>query len=156
MSEDSTLDPLEVIGELTAALEGARTDLQSLRDELKSVREDSEARDAELAESGRRDRRRTTAVIISVCLDLLITAAFAWNTIRVNNAEDATHASNLQQCQLANVTRQQDIAIWRQFLADLAPAAAGTPKAAAELAEVNALVKVKDTPRDCTSAYAGK
>lgn len=145
MSENGTPDPLAVIGELTVAMEGARTDLQSLRNELVSVRADSDRRG-----------RIVTGVIISICLDLLITAAFAWNTIRVNSAEDATHASNLQQCQLANITRQQDIAIWRQFLADLAPAAAGTPKTAAELAQVNALVKVKDTPRDCTSAYAGK
>lgn len=145
MSENGTPDPLVVIGELTVAMEGARTDLQSLRKELVSVRADSDRRG-----------RIVTGVIISICLDLLITAAFAWNTIRVNSAEDATHASNLQQCQLANITRQQDIAIWRQFLADLAPAAAGTPKTAAELAQVNALVKVKDTPRDCTSAYAGK
>jgi hypothetical protein len=149
-------DPLEVIGELTDALEGARADLRSLRGELRSVREDSEGRDAALSELARRRGRVITGVIISICLDLLITAGFGWNTIRVNGAESAAHASDIQQCQAANAARGQDIAIWRQFLADLAPAAAGTPKTTAELAQINALVKVKDTPRDCTSAYPGK
>jgi hypothetical protein len=156
MSDSAAPDPLEVIGNLTAELEGARADLRSLRGELRSVREDSEGRDAALSELGRRRGRVITGVIISICLDLLITAGFGWNTIRVDSAENAAHDSNIQQCQAANATREQDIAIWRQFLADLAPAAAGIPKTTAELARINVLVKVKDTPRDCTSAYPGK
>lgn len=149
-------DPLAVIGELTAALEGARDDLRSLRDELETDRKASEARDAALADSARRRGRIITALAVSFCLDLLITAGFGWNTVRVNDAVSAQHASNVQQCQLANVTRGQDIAIWNLFLADLAPAAARTPKVTAELAKVNQLIKVKDTPRDCASAYPGR
>jgi hypothetical protein len=160
VSEDAPapggLDPLAVVGELTDALEGARSDLRSLRGELKSVREDSEARDGALTALARRRGRVITGVIISIFLDLPITAGFGWNTIRVNDAENSTHASDVQQCQLANVVRSQDIAIWNLFLADLGAATAGTPRTTAELAQVARLVKVKDTPRNCTSAYPGR
>jgi hypothetical protein len=145
-------DPLAVIADLTAELKGVREDLRSLRDELRSVRDDSEARDTALADSARRRGRVIAALVVSFCLDLLITAGFGWNTIRVNDTQNASRASDVRQCQLANVTRAQDIAIWNRVLADRAPAA-GTPKAAAELARVNHLIKVKDTPRDCTAAY---
>jgi hypothetical protein len=163
MSEDSAPDLLVVIGELTVAMEGARTDLQSLRDELKSVREDSEARDAELAKSARRSRRIIAGVIISVCLDLLITAGFAWNTIRVNDAQNASraiqnasHASQITACQQANVNRGQDAAVLNQILADVAPPAARTPKVEAELAVLDRLIRVKDAPRNCAALYATK
>lgn len=146
-------DPLAAIGDLTAVLQGVRADLQSLRDELKSVREDSEKRDAALAKEARRRGRVIAGLVISFCLDLLITAGFGWNTVRVNDTQNAARAIDVRQCQLANVARAQDIAIWNRVLADRAPAAR-TPKAAAELARVNHLIKVKDTPRDCAAAYS--
>jgi hypothetical protein len=61
----------------------------------------------------------------------------------------AQHTSNLQQCQLANDARQQDIAIWNTLLA-VSPTA---PPAKTEVAKLKHLVKVKDTPRDCAAAY---
>jgi hypothetical protein len=61
----------------------------------------------------------------------------------------AQHVSSLQQCQLANDTRQQDIAIWNRLLG-VSPTA---PAAKAEVADLKHLVKVKDTPRDCAAAY---
>lgn len=146
-------DPLQVIADLTAVLQGVRGDVQSLRDELKSVREDSETRDTALEDAARRRGRIIAGLIVSFCLDLLITAGFGWNTIRVNDTQAASHQSDVRQCQVANVTRAQDIAVWNRFLADLAPAAA-TPKVAAELAQINQLVKVKDTLRDCDAAYS--
>ena len=62
----------------------------------------------------------------------------------------AQHASNLRQCQLANETRVQDIAVWNRLLQ--VPASA-TAAQKAEVAELEHLVKIKDTPRDCAAAY---
>lgn len=61
----------------------------------------------------------------------------------------AQHISNIQQCQIANVTRVQDIAIWNRLLS-VSPSAAA---ARAEVADLKHLVEVKDTPRDCAAAY---
>lgn len=61
----------------------------------------------------------------------------------------AQHTSNIQQCQLANDTRVQDIAIWNRLLSVSPATAAGK----AEIADLKHLVKVKDTPRDCAAAY---
>jgi hypothetical protein len=61
----------------------------------------------------------------------------------------AQHVSSLQQCQLANETRLQDIAIWNRLLSVSPTTAAGK----AEVADLKHLVKVKDTPRDCAAAY---
>jgi hypothetical protein len=153
-------DPLAVIGDLTAALEGTRTDLRSLRDKLESVRQDSEGRDALLARSARRSRQVITGLVISFCADLLVTAGFGWNTIRVNDAQDATraiqvasHASEVSACEQANVNRAQDRAVFNQLLADLAPPPVRTPAVKAKLTVINRLIAAKDTPHDCAAVY---
>jgi hypothetical protein len=138
-------DPLAVIGELTAALEGARDDLRSLRDELESDREASQARDTELAEAGRRSRRVIAGLVISFALDLLITAGFGWNTVRVNDAVTAGQQNAVSSCQQSNVNRVEDIAIWNRILGGQPASAA----AKAEIADVKRLVKIKDTPHVC-------
>lgn len=148
MNEDTPagggLDPLAVIGELTTALEGARADLRSLRDELESDRKASEARDAALAGSARRRGRVLAALAVSFCLDLAITAGVGWNTVRVNDAVTAGQQNAVSSCQQSNVNRMEDIAIWNRIL--------GTPPASAakaEIADVKRLVKIKDTPHVC-------
>jgi hypothetical protein len=138
-------DPLAVIGELTAALEGARDDLRSLRDELETDRKASEARDAALASAGRRRGRIIAALAVSFCLDLLITAGFGWNTVRVNDAVTAGQQNAVSSCQQSNVNRVEDIAIWNRILG-AQPASAA---AKAEIADVKRLVKIKDTPHVC-------
>jgi hypothetical protein len=163
-------DPLAVIGELTAALEGVRDDLRSFRGELRSVREDSEARDKALARAGHRRNRVIIALIVSFCLDVALTIGVTVATVRAGDASNRAavassltaatvaqlHASNISACKQANVNRAQDIAIWDTFLGELAPPSARTPAVAAKLAVINAKIRVKDAPRNCAALYATK
>lgn len=153
-------DPLAVIGDLTTALEGTRADLRSLRDKLESVRKDSEDRDDALARAARRSKRIITGLVVSFCVDLLVTAVVGWNTIRVDSAQDATraiqvasHASEVSACEQANVNRAQDRAVFDQLLADLAPPPVRTPSVTAKLSVLNRLISAKDTPHDCAAVY---
>jgi hypothetical protein len=69
---------------------------------------------------------------------------------------DGQEQSNITQCQLANITRHQDIAIWDQFLKDLTPPKPRvTPKVTGELAVIYHLIVLKDTPRNCQKAFEG-
>jgi hypothetical protein len=129
-------DALTTAQGLTAALEAMAGQLKAVND-----RQD-------------RTRKIVAGLVVSICLDLLITAGFGYNTVQVNDAQAASHASEISACQQANVNRVQDIAIWNRFLGDIAPAAAQTPKVKAELAEINKLIAVKDTPRQCQKLYA--
>lgn len=132
---DRDRDALAAAQSLTASLDAMTGELSRLR------------------AYGKRNRRIIVGLVVSLCLDLLITAGFGYNTIRVNDAQDATRTSEISACQQANVNRAQDIAIWNSFLGDLAPAAQ-TPKVKAELAGLSKLVRIKDAPRDCQSLYA--
>jgi hypothetical protein len=88
-------------------------------------------------------------VVIVAVLIFQISAVSASNTRLI----DAQARSNLQQCQLANVSRSQDIAIWNRLLTVSPP-----PKSAAalaELADLKRLVRIKDAPRNCAAAYPG-
>ena len=135
-------------------------------DPLQTARDLSDALNAMTRQLGevkatvRRSRRFIIALAVSLVLDVALTIGVSVAAIQANDASgkaSATitqlHASNLAACRQANVTRRQDIAIWNQFLADLAPPAARTPKVAAELAGINKLIRVKDTPRNCATAY---
>jgi len=111
---------------------------------------------ARLSRRGRRDRRLIAGLIVSIALDLLITGGLGWNTVRQDDTQNASHDAQVSACQQANVNRAQDIAVWDRFLAglaDIAPATR-TPKVAAEMAVIERLIRVKDTPRDCTAQYA--
>ncbi|HEX3960917.1 MAG TPA: hypothetical protein VHZ03_30580 [Trebonia sp.] len=129
---------------LTAALDGMAGQLKAVSERL-TVAEDA----------NRTNRHIIIALVVSFCLDLLVTAGFGWNTVQVNGAQNASHDSQISACQQANVNRAQDIAIWNQFLTDIAPP--GTPETAkvkAELAGLSKLVQVKDEPRNCQKLYA--
>lgn len=103
-----------------------------------------------LTRSEKRNRRIIAGLVISFALDLAVTAGLGYNTIRQNSTQDAIHASEIQQCQLANGTRRQDIAIWNRLLTVPASAPAAQK---AEVADLRRLVQVKDMPRDCAAAY---
>lgn len=146
-------DPAPAVDPLTAALEGMdrlTAAIDGMSKQLKAV----SGRLTVAEETTRGNRRIIVGLIVSFCLDLIVTAGFGYNTVQVNGAQGANHASEINACQQANVNRAQDIAIWNRFLADLAPAAAKSAKAKAELAGINALVKIKDAPRDCQQLYA--
>jgi hypothetical protein len=128
---------------LTEALDAVSGQLKAVRDRLTVTEKDA-----------RRNRHIIIGLVVSFCLDLLVTAGFGWNTVQVNGAQNASHDSQISACRQANTNRAEDIAIWNQFLGDIAPAAAQTPKVKTELAEINKLIAVKDTPRNCTALYA--
>ena len=103
-----------------------------------------------LARSEKRNRRIIAALVVSFCLDLAVTAGIGYDTARQDSVQNSIRASDIRQCQLANVARQQDIAVWDRLLAVPVTASAA---ARAEVAELDRLVRVKDTPRDCAAAF---
>jgi hypothetical protein len=91
-----------------------------------------------------------TAIQVALTVVVVILLLQNGQLSQANQANiTAQHVSSLQQCQLANETRLQDIAIWNRLLS-VSPSAAA---AKAEVADLERLVKAKDTPRDCAAAY---
>jgi len=105
----------------------------------------------------KRNRADTWIIIYlgfsAVALTALIVAVV---TLLVQNSQriSAQHENNIRQCQLANITRGQDIAIWNRLL-QVPPGTKVTAEQKAEIKELEKLVKVKDTPRDCAAAFQG-
>ena len=92
-----------------------------------------------LTRDQKRNRRVIAALAASFALDLLFTAGLGYNTIRQNEVQNGIRASDIRQCQLANVARQQDIAIWNRLLR----LPAGAKATAAQKAEVAELKHLK-------------
>ena len=105
----------------------------------------------------RRNRADTWIVIYlgfsAVALTALIVAVV---TLLIQNSQriSAQHQNNIRQCQLANNARHQDIAIWNRLL-QVPPGTKVTAEQQAEIKELEHLVKIKDTPRDCAAAFQG-
>jgi hypothetical protein len=105
----------------------------------------------------KRSRADTWIVIYlgfsAVALTALIVAVV---TLLIQNSQriSAQHQNNIRQCQIANNTRQQDIAIWNRLLR-IPPGTKTTAAQKAEIKELERLVKAKDTPRDCAAAFQG-
>lgn len=92
--------------------------------------------------------------ITSAILNVLFLASIVLLGLLYNHNSTALHNSSVSQCQANNTNRREDVAIWNQFLGDLAPPGAPqTAKVKAELAQIYALIRVKDTPRNCVKAY---
>lgn len=92
--------------------------------------------------------------VTSAVLNVVFLASIVVLAIVTGHNTTALHNSSVSQCQQNNVGRRQDIAIWNQFLGDIAPPSVPrTPKVKAELAQINALIKTKDTPRNCVRVY---
>jgi hypothetical protein len=91
----------------------------------------------------------TSLVVIVTVLIFQFSAVSASNTRLIA----AQARDNIRQCEQANVSRSQDIAIWNRLL-NVKPLPK-SPAALAEIADLERLVKVKDTPRDCAAAYIG-
>lgn len=90
--------------------------------------------------------------VIQVALVVVVVILLLQNSqLSEANQQNITeqHDSNVRQCQLANATRQQDIAIWNRILSVIPADPAGRKF----VADLKPLVKVKDTPRDCAAAY---
>lgn len=135
-------DPVATAQALQQALEGMTKQLGQVKTTL------------------RRSKRVIIAVTAGLVLDVALTLVVTHAAIQANDASSKAsatitqlHASNVSACRQGNVTRRQDIAIWNKFLGDLAPPAARTGKVSAELAGINKLIRVKDTPHNCAAIY---
>lgn len=83
-----------------------------------------------------------SAVVISALIVMSAILVFRINAAVTQNKANATSS-----CQQSNVSRQEDIAIWDSLLTSV-----GTPTSAAarhEIADLQRLVEIKDTPRVC-------
>jgi hypothetical protein len=103
--------------------------LNRLSDRLDEVKADSETRDAALTRHSRRNRVMIWVTIVSLVLDILLTAGFAVVAVQAHDASTAATANAQYQqalCQAGNVARAQQIQLWTHLLS-LQPAA-GTPK----------------------------
>ncbi len=102
-------------GQLTDAL-----NLMSRR--LEEVKRDSEDRDKtlagkdeQLARYGRRNRVMIWVTIVSLALDLLLTAGLAVVSVQARDAASSAAASSQAQmalCQASNVARAQQVELW--------------------------------------------
>lgn len=103
----------------------------------------------------------TALVITSVGVNIIvavvvgIVAVYALSLGSQNAANTAAiHAAQLESCRASNTARQRDVAIWNRLLS-VTPAqrAAETPAARAEVAQLEHLVKVKDSAVNCEALY---
>lgn len=91
-------------------------------------------------------KRLVMGMIASVVLDICLSVAVIFLGVGVISSQNTAHQNTVTACQAANVSRQEDIAIWNRLLT-----VPGTPSAAQakEIKELEHLVAVKDTPRTC-------
>lgn len=93
----------------------------------------------------------TFLVVLSVLVNVAVAIGFVFIAIGLGRNSSNLRADQVTQCQESNVVRVQDIAIWNRLLQVPPGASAGQKREAAELA---ALVKAKDTPKDCAQIYS--
>jgi hypothetical protein len=100
--------------------------LNRLTSRLEEVRADSEDRDKQLAERdaqlsryGQRSRHLIWITIVSLALDLLLTAALTIVAVQANRASGAASAvaqSSRNLCLSGNVSRAQQVSLWNYAL----------------------------------------
>jgi hypothetical protein len=138
--------------------------LNRLAGRLEEVRADSEDRDKQLAERdaqlatyGRRNRHLIWITIVSLVLDLLLTAALTVVAIQAHNASSAatsarTSASAVAQsdrdlCLSANASRAEQVSLWNYILSLSPPPTTSTERE--RVAEFKAHLQQLFAPRDC-------
>jgi hypothetical protein len=146
MTDRNDADALAAARGLTGALEGMTGQL------------------AGLTAYGKRNRRMIWGLIISITLDLILTAFVAVTAIQAHDANNsaktaravavAAAQNNRNLCESSNIARAQQVELWT-YLFDLA----GPPKTAqgAKLtAEFKHHLQVVFAPRDCSHVNPGK
>jgi hypothetical protein len=140
--------------------------LNRLAGRLADVQAGSEARDeqltrrdAQLATYGHRNRHLIWITIVSLVLDILLTAAVTVVAIQAHDASSAaasarTAASAVAQssrnlCLSANASRAQQVELWDYILSLAKPPA--TPAARERVAEFRAHLAAIFAPRDCAN-----
>jgi hypothetical protein len=102
-----------------------------------------------VAQQGK-SRRNLRLLAVSVALDVALSVALGALALSQAHTSEAIHNSQVSACQQANVSRAEDIAIWNRLLR--LPAGA-TSAQKSEVAELEKLVGVKDSPRNCAALY---
>jgi hypothetical protein len=129
--------------------------LNRLAGRLEVVKEDSEdrdqqlaKRDAQLATYGRRSRHLIWITIVSLVLDLVLTAALTVVAIQAHDTSSAVAQSDRNLCLSGNVARAQQISLWNYILSiSHSPT---TPAQREQVAKFQAHLDQLFAPRDCS------
>jgi hypothetical protein len=129
--------------------------LNRLAGRLEVVKEDSEGRDqelstrdAQLATYGRRSRHLIWITIVSLVLDLLLTAALTVVAIQAHDSSSAVAQSDRNLCLSGNVARAQQISLWNYILSSSHQPT--TPAQREQIAKFQAHLQQLFAPRDCS------
>ena len=138
----SDADALATAKGLTGALEAMTGELGRLR------------------KYGVRNRRMIWGLIVSIALDLILTAFVAVTAIQAHDANTAANSAKVAEatlCRAGNVARAQQVTLWTHLLST--PPVPGSPKRTpAQQAEIDAFGKYVRTvfaPRDCAAIGKG-
>jgi hypothetical protein len=147
--------------ETNATAQGLTAALNGLAERLDTVRDDSEARDADLKKYGRVNRHRIWLSYALVALDVILTVVVALLAVQARNASataNETRAASVAACQSTNVARAENEQLWDYVLTLFAPRPGETAAEAARgeqaLASLRAHVTQTFEPRNCEQLYA--
>jgi hypothetical protein len=132
VTEHDAPDPIATAQNLTGALGKLATQVKALNDRL------------------RRTRHMVWGLVISLVLDLFLTAGFAAVAVQARN----TQQSNLALCLSSNHARHQQISLWGYVLS-----LGGPPKTAEQrkvIAEFETHLHKIYAPRNCSHLSPGK
>jgi hypothetical protein len=154
-------DGSELVVTSARDLTNALNRLAGRLEEVKAGSEDRDEqlaeRDAQLARYGRRNRHLILITIVSLVLDLLLTAAVTVVAVQAHGASSAASGartaasavaqSNRNLCLSGNASRAQQVELWDYILSLSQPPA--TPAGRAQIAKFEAHLKAIFAPRDC-------
>jgi hypothetical protein len=128
--------------------------LNRLAGRLEEVKADSEDRDEQLAERdaqlntyGRRSRHLIWITIVSLALDILLTAALTVVAIQAHDTSAAVAQSSRNLCLSGNAARAQQVSLWDYILSLSQPSA--TPAEQQRVVAFRAHLQQLFAPRDC-------
>jgi hypothetical protein len=134
--------------------------LNRLAGRLEDVKADSEDRDEQLAKRdaqlntyGRRSRHLIWITIVSLALDILLTAALTVVAIQAHDTSGAVAQSNRNLCLSGNAARAQQVSLWDYILSLSQPSA--SPAEQHRVAAFRAHLQQFFAPRDCTHINPG-
>lgn len=143
--------------DLTGALNRLAGRLEEVKAGSEGRDEQLAERDAQLATYGRRNRHLIWITIISLALDILLTAAVTVVAVQAHDASSAAVSartaasavaqSNRNLCLSGNAARAQQVELWNYILSlSQSPA---TPAARERVAKFRARLEAIFAPRDC-------
>jgi hypothetical protein len=128
--------------------------LNRLAGRLEEVKADSEDRDDQLAKRdaqlntyGRRSRHLIWITIVSLVLDILLTAALTVVAIQAHDTSGAVAQSNRNLCLSGNAARAQQVSLWDYILSLSQPSATAAERQ--RVVAFRAHLQQLFAPRDC-------